>query len=189
MFVRHAANESNWTLEPEGRSGQGVAGTEQGVAMGVCRTCGGRAGLLLSECDDCIRQHNEALRAASAAAAPQGPPMLAPTMIATGGEIIGYTAYRSLGIVRGLSVRSRGAFGNVAAGAEMVVGGRITALERLCEDARTAAFDQLRMNAAEMGADAVVGLRYDATEIAEGVTEVLCYGTAVMLRLPDGAVR
>jgi uncharacterized protein YbjQ (UPF0145 family) len=63
------------------------------------------------------------------------------------------------------------------------------AFERLCEDARTAAFDQLRMNAAGMGADGVVGLRFDATEIADGVTEVLCYGTAVGVRLPGGAVR
>lgn len=152
--------------------------------MPKCKTCGAKASFMMVECDDCMRRRNEAIWAAAPKPAPP-PPMLAPEMIATGAEIVGHRAARSLGVVRGLSVRSRSVVGNMAASAQMIFGGQITAFETLCEDARTASFDRLRVNAAAMGADAVVGLRYDATEVAEGVTEVLCYGTAVTLRRDD----
>lgn len=96
-------------------------------------------------------------------------------------EIAGFRTERSLGIVRGIVVRSRSIFGSIGASLQTMVGGDITMFTSLCEKTREDAFERMLEHAAQMGADAVVGVRYDATEIMQGVTEVLCYGTAVKL--------
>ena len=97
-------------------------------------------------------------------------------------EIAGFRTTHSLGIVRGIVVRSRSIFGSIGASLQTMVGGDITMFTSLCEKTREDAFNRMLQHAAEMGADAVVGVRYDATEIMQGVTEVLCYGTAVKVR-------
>jgi uncharacterized protein YbjQ (UPF0145 family) len=91
----------------------------------------------------------------------------------------GYRISRSLGVVRGITVRSRSVIGNVGAGIQAFFGGNISIYTELCEHAREEAFEIMLRHAAEHGASAVVGMRYDANEIAPGITEVLAYGTAV----------
>ena len=93
----------------------------------------------------------------------------------------GYRIARNLGVVRGIMVRSRSIFGTIGAGLQTLVGGNITLLTNLCEKTRAEAFDLMLQHAAELGGNAVVGARYDATEIMQGVTEVLAYGTAVLV--------
>ncbi len=95
--------------------------------------------------------------------------------------IEGYRVTRSLGVVRGIIVRSRSIIGNFGAALQTLVGGNITIYTQLCEKARNDAFDLMMGHAAALGANAVIGVRYDATEIAAGVSEVLCYGTAVVV--------
>jgi uncharacterized protein YbjQ (UPF0145 family) len=94
-------------------------------------------------------------------------------------DLPGYRVVRGLGIVRGIVVRSRSIFGNIGASLQTLVGGDITLFTNLCEKTREDAFERMLKHSAELGADAVLGVRYDATEIMNGVTEVLCYGTAV----------
>ena len=94
-------------------------------------------------------------------------------------EIPGYRTVKSFGIVRGIIVRSRSIIGNFAAGIQTIFGGNISIYRSLCERARDDAFREMLTHAATLGANAVVGVRYDATEIGNGITEVLCYGTAV----------
>jgi len=96
-------------------------------------------------------------------------------------ELPGYRVVRSLGVVRGIIVRSRSIFGNFGAGIQSIFGGNITLYTSLCERTREDAFNQMLAHAGEMGANAVVGVRYDATELSAGITEVLCYGTAVFV--------
>jgi uncharacterized protein YbjQ (UPF0145 family) len=93
--------------------------------------------------------------------------------------IDGYRIVKNLGVVRGITVRSRSVFGTIAGGLQTIVGGNITVFTQLCEETRGEAFDMMIRHAEEAGANAVVGVRYDATEVLDGVTEVLCYGTAV----------
>jgi len=100
-------------------------------------------------------------------------------MVTTGTELDGYRITKSHGIVRGITVRSRSLVGSIGAGFQTLFGGNITLFETLCEQAREQAFDRLCDHAAEHGANAIIGMRYDATEIFQGVTEVLAYGTAV----------
>lgn len=100
-------------------------------------------------------------------------------MVTTQFELDGYRVTRTLGVVRGIVVRSRSIFGTIGAGLQTLVGGNITLLTNLCEKTRSEAFDLMLQHAAELGGNAVVGARYDATEIMQGVTEVLAYGTAV----------
>lgn len=97
-------------------------------------------------------------------------------------EIPGFRVSRSLGIVRGIVVRSRSVLGSIGASLQTLVGGDITLFTELCEKTRNDAFDRMLQHADQAGADAVIGVRYDATEIMQGVTEVLCYGTAVQLQ-------
>jgi uncharacterized protein YbjQ (UPF0145 family) len=99
-------------------------------------------------------------------------------------EIPGFRVSRSLGIVRGIVVRSRSVLGSIGASLQTLVGGDITLFTELCEKTRSDAFERMLQHAAQAGADAVIGVRYDATEIMQGVTEVLCYGTAVQLQKP-----
>jgi uncharacterized protein YbjQ (UPF0145 family) len=96
-------------------------------------------------------------------------------------ELPGYRVARSFGVVRGIIVRSRSVIGNIGASIQSLFGGNITLYTNLCERARDDAFRQMLAHAGELGANAVVGLRYDATELAPGITEVLCYGTAVFV--------
>lgn len=100
-------------------------------------------------------------------------------------ELPGYRVVKSLGVVRGVVVRSRSVIGNIGAGLQALIGGNISLYTELCERARADAFNQMLAHAGELGANAVVGVRYDATEIAAGITEVICYGTAVMVE-PNG---
>ncbi len=103
-------------------------------------------------------------------------------------DVPGYKIKENLGMVRGLVVRSRSVIGNLGAAWQILFGGNITLLTSLCEKARKDAFQKLMEHAADLGADGIVGLRYDATEVMGGVTEVLCYGTAVKLEkisVPD----
>ena len=94
-------------------------------------------------------------------------------------ELPGYRATKSYGVVRGIVVRSRSIIGNIGASIQSIFGGNITLYTELCERARGDAFNQMLAHAGQLGANAVVGVRYDATEIGNGITEVICYGTAV----------
>jgi uncharacterized protein YbjQ (UPF0145 family) len=107
--------------------------------------------------------------------------MVAHTMVTTQFELDGFRVVRSLGVVRGIVVRSRSIVGTIGASLQTILGGNITLLTNLCEKTRAEAFDLMLQHAAELGANAVVGARYDATEIMQGVTEVLAYGTAVFV--------
>jgi uncharacterized protein YbjQ (UPF0145 family) len=102
-------------------------------------------------------------------------------MVTTALTIEGTRIVQNLGVVRGIVVRSRSVVGNIAAGFQMLFGGNISIYSRLCEEAREEAFRIMLQHAAEIGANAVVAMRYDATEIMGGVTEVLAYGTAVVV--------
>ncbi len=95
-------------------------------------------------------------------------------------NIDGYTVVKNLGLVRGIVVRSRSIFGTIGASFQTLVGGNITLLSELCEKTRIDAYVMMLKHAQEIGANGVIGVRYDATEIMQGVTEVLCYGTAVV---------
>ena len=94
-------------------------------------------------------------------------------------DLPGYRIAKSFGVVRGIIVRSRSVIGNIGASVQAIFGGNISLYTDLCERTREAAFNLMLTHAGELGANAVVGVRYDATEIAPGITEVLCYGTAV----------
>ena len=102
-----------------------------------------------------------------------------PSLVTTAFEIPGYRVTQSLGVVRGITVRSRSLLGNLAGGIQSLFGGNITIYTELCEKARAEAFELLVQHAGEIGADAVIGMRYDANEVMDGITEVLAYGTAV----------
>jgi uncharacterized protein YbjQ (UPF0145 family) len=108
-------------------------------------------------------------------------PTLGHQMVSTTFELSGYRVVRTLGVVRGIVVRSRSIFGTVGASLQTLIGGNITLLSNLCEKTRNEAFDLMLQHAGELGANAVVGARYDATEVMQGVTEVLAYGTAVVV--------
>ncbi len=112
--------------------------------------------------------------------APRGQ-MVAHTMVTTQFELEGFRVVRTLGVVRGIVVRSRSIVGTIGASLQTILGGNITLLTQLCEKTRAEAFDLMLQHAAELGGNAVVGPRYDATEVMQGVTEVLAYGTAVLV--------
>jgi len=102
--------------------------------------------------------------------------------VTTGLNFEGYAIAEYLGVVRGISVRSRSVIGNIGAAIQSFFGGNISLLQELCEQTRKNAFDIMVAHAEELGANAIIGAKYDATEIMQGVSEVLCYGTAVILR-------
>ena len=102
-------------------------------------------------------------------------------MVTTSQELSGYRIVRNYGIVRGIIVRSRSLLGSIGAGLQTIIGGNITILTELCENTREEAYELMMQHAAEHGANAVIAMRYDATEIMQGVTEVLAYGTAVQV--------
>jgi uncharacterized protein YbjQ (UPF0145 family) len=102
-------------------------------------------------------------------------------MVTSALELPGYRIVRNFGIVRGIVVRSRSIIGNLGAALQTIVGGNITLLTNLCEKTRQDAYELMLQHAAEHGANAIVSMRYDATEVMQGVTEVLAYGTAVQV--------
>ena len=106
-----------------------------------------------------------------------------PKLTSTTFDIHGYRIVRQMGVVRGVTVRSRGWIGQFAAGLRTIGGGKIHEYVALCEETRSEAFDLMIKHAETLGANAVVGIRYDATELAENMTEVLAYGTAVVVEL------
>ena len=108
-----------------------------------------------------------------------------PALTTTAFTIDGYRIVRNKGVVRGIIVRSRSIFGTIGGSLQTLVGGNITLFTDLCERTRSDAFNQMIAHAQERGANAVIGIRYDATEILNGVTEVLCYGTAVVVERAD----
>ncbi|MDD5580368.1 MAG: YbjQ family protein [Methylobacter sp.] len=101
-------------------------------------------------------------------------------MVTTVLELPGYKIIKSLGVARGITVRSRSIIGSFLGGIQSLFGGNITIYTRLCEQAREETYQLMRQHARELGANAVIGMRYDATELMSGLTEVLCYGTAVV---------
>src|ERR1700681_3072290 len=100
-------------------------------------------------------------------------------MVTTAFTLDGYRTTRNLGLVRGIVVRSRSIFGTIGAGLQTIVGGNITLLSELCEKTREQSYELMMQHVRQLGANAVIGTRYDATEVMQNVTEVLCYGTAV----------
>ena len=110
--------------------------------------------------------------------------MIPANLITSANELPGYHVRRSLGVVRGITVRSRNLFGTIGASLQSLFGGNISLWTELCEHTREEAFELMARHAAELGANAIVAMRYDATEIAQGVAEVLAYGTAVVVE-PD----
>src|SRR6476619_1040480 len=102
-------------------------------------------------------------------------------MTTTAFSLEGYRTTKTLGVVRGVTVRSRSVIGTLGASLQTLVGGNITLLTELCEKTRADAFELALQHAQQLGANAVVGVRYDATEVMGGVTEVICYGTAVQV--------
>jgi uncharacterized protein YbjQ (UPF0145 family) len=103
------------------------------------------------------------------------------SMTTTAFSFDGYRVVKTFGVVRGIIVRSRSIFGTIGAGLQTLVGGNISIFTDLCEQTRRDALERMLEHARAMGANAVIGLRYDATEVMQGVTEVLCYGTAVLV--------
>jgi uncharacterized protein YbjQ (UPF0145 family) len=102
-------------------------------------------------------------------------------MVTTSQELPGYRIVRNYGIVRGIIVRSRSLLGSIGAGLRTIMGGNITILTELCENTREEAYELMMQHAGQHGANAVIAMRYDATEVMQGVTEVLAYGTAVQV--------
>ncbi len=108
------------------------------------------------------------------------------SLVTTAFTIDGYRIVKNLGVVRGITVRSRSIVGNIGAGIQTLFGGNISLLQELCEKTRHEAFQIMMQHAADVGANAVVGMRYDANEVMTGVTEVLAYGTAVVVERTQG---
>jgi uncharacterized protein YbjQ (UPF0145 family) len=102
-------------------------------------------------------------------------------MVTTSNQLENFRVKNTLGIVRGITVRSRSVIGNIAGGLQALVGGNISIYTTLCERARLEAFDLMLEHAGQMGANAIIAMRYDANEIMQGITEVLAYGTAVIV--------
>ena len=107
--------------------------------------------------------------------------MVPPECVTTAFELPGFRVKRNLGVVRGIVVRSRSIVGTIGAGLQTLVGGNISLFTELCERTRSEAFDLMMQHASDLGADAIIGASYDATEIMNGVTEVLAYGTSVTI--------
>jgi uncharacterized protein YbjQ (UPF0145 family) len=104
-----------------------------------------------------------------------------PTRVTTAFTLDGYRIVKNLGVIRGITVRSRSIIGNIGAGIQTLFGGNISLLQELCEKTRQEAFAIMIQHADEVGANAIIGMRYDANEVMTGVTEVLAYGTAVVV--------
>lgn len=112
---------------------------------------------------------------------------VSPAMTTTAFTLDGYRIVQTLGIVRGITVRSRSIFGTIGGSLQTLFGGNITLFTELCEHTRIEAYEVMLAHAEQLGANAIIGVRYDATEILQGVTEVLCYGTAVVVEAAGAA--
>ena len=112
--------------------------------------------------------------------------LLDDSMITTAPELPGFVVIRNLGIVRGITVRSRSIVGNFFGGLQTILGGNITIYSELCERARQDTYRDMLQHARQRGANGIIAMRYDATELMAGLTEVLCYGTAVVVQRRDG---
>lgn len=110
---------------------------------------------------------------------------LTDAMVTTAMELPGYRVVRSLGLVRGITVRSRSIIGNFLGGLQTMLGGNITIYTELCEQARSATYLDMVQHARMLGGNAIIAVRYDATDVMAGLTEVLCYGTAVVVEPRD----
>ena len=130
-------------------------------------------------CNDCFAKMPPEEQAAS-----RRPPDMH-RLTTTAFTLDGYRIVKSFGIVRGITVRSRSVFGTIGASLQTLVGGNITLFTELCEQTRAEAFEMMVTHAREIGANGVIGVRYDANEIMQGVTEVLCYCTAVLVEPAD----
>lgn len=124
-----------------------------------------------------------------AGGAPRPHDSLSDATVTTAFELPGHRIVRNLGIVRGLTVRSRSVVGNFVGGLQTLLGGNITVYTDLCEQARQQTYDDMLAHARRMGANAIIGMRYDATELMTGLTEVLCYGTAVVVERVEAQPR
>jgi len=109
-------------------------------------------------------------------------------MVTTALTLPGHRVVRSLGVVRGITVRSRSIVGNFFGGLQSLFGGNITIYTNLCEQARSETYELMCKHAQQLGANAIISMRYDATEVMAGLTEVLCYGTAVVVEASNDAV-
>ncbi len=107
--------------------------------------------------------------------------MLDSTLVTTSNQLEGYRITKQLGLVRGITVRSRSVLGNIAGGVQSIFGGKLSIYVNLCETAREEAYQLMEQHANERGANAVINMRYDANEVMQGITEVLAYGTAVVV--------
>jgi len=148
----------------------------------------------MKRCAKCDFQNSDSARYCSSCGQPltqQNPAVEKPSssvrtishaMVSTSFDLIGYQVDQNLGLVRGIVVRSRSIVGTVGASLQTLVGGDITLFTELCEKTRNDAFERMLQHAFDLGANGVIGVRYDATEIMNGVTEVLCYGTAVIAK-------
>ena len=127
-------------------------------------------------CIECFNKMSESEKQAALYRSLMKHPMTSTTF-----EIEGHRVVKQLGVVRGIVVRSRSLFGTIGASLQTLFGGNITLYTELCEKTRGEAFDMMVAHAEQIGANAVIGVRYDATEVTDGCTEVLCYGTAVVV--------
>lgn len=118
---------------------------------------------------------------------PVTPAALDHRLVTTAFDLPGWTITQPMGVVRGIIVRSRSIFGQIGAGFQQMFGGNISLYTELCERARNDAYELMLQHAAQLGANAVIGVRYDANDISDGVTEVLCYGTAVLVQANTAA--
>jgi uncharacterized protein YbjQ (UPF0145 family) len=145
-----------------------------------CPKCGSEVMEAANFCSACGSRTTEGGRTGAAQYTPQG--SISHHLVTTAFDLSGYDVVSNLGLVRGIVVRSRSVVGTIGASLQTLVGGDITLFSKLCEDTRRDAFERMLQHAAELGANGVIGMRYDATEIMQGVTEVLAYGTAVVVR-------
>ncbi|MBZ0222379.1 MAG: YbjQ family protein [Dokdonella sp.] len=114
-----------------------------------------------------------------------GPILLSDATVTTAFELPGYRIVRNIGVVRGIIVRSRSIVGNFFGGLQSIFGGNITIFTELCEQARAETYRDMLMHARQRSANAIIGMRYDATDVMTGLTEVLCYGTAVVVEVDE----
>ena len=140
----------------------------------------------MKDCPKCKFHNSDNANYCTACGAPLSAPSsggaISHQMVSTTFDIFGQRVVRNLGLVRGIVVRSRSIVGTVGASLQTLVGGDISLFTELCEKTRTDAFERMLQHAADLGANAVIGVRYDATEVMNGVTEVLAYGTAVIVQ-------
>ena len=149
--------------------------------MKRCPKCESQNNDSANYCSACGRELTKSEAAGSTAHVPHPPGTISHDMTSTTFDLVGHRVVQNLGLVRGIVVRSRSVVGTFGASLQTLIGGDITLFTDLCENTRNDAFERMLQHAVERGANAVIGIRYDATEVMQGVTEVLAYGTAVVV--------